>query len=95
MSRKRRQPIRCWERVRQSWSAGVGERYVVIQPTARQIFKCRENEKFSQVIDALHERGIEVVLTSGPGADDLAWLMLMLCACKQPPITALAGNVLP
>lgn len=85
---------RCWERVRQELDkAGVGERYVVIQPTARQIFKCWENEKFSQVIDALHERGIEVVLTSGPGADDLACIDAIASGCKQPPITALAGNV--
>ena len=85
---------RCWERVRQELDkAGVGGRYVVIQQTARQIFKCWENEKFSQVIDALHERGIEVVLTSGPGADDLACIDAIASGCKQPPITALAGNV--
>ena len=52
--------------------AGVGQNYVVIQPTARQIFKCWDNAKFSAVIDALHARGYEVVLTSGPDKDDLA-----------------------
>lgn len=84
----------CWERVRQELNkAGVGERYVVIQPTARQIFKCWENEKFSRVIDALHDRGIEVVLTSGPGADDLACIDAIAKGCKQPPVTALAGQV--
>lgn len=84
----------CWERVRQELNkAGVGERYVVIQPTARQIFKCWENQKFSQVIDALHEREIEVVLTSGPGGDDLACIDAIAKGCKQPPVTALAGKV--
>lgn len=84
----------CWQRVRQELDkAGVGERYVVIQPTARQIFKCWENQKFSQVIDALHDRAIEVVLTSGPGAEDLACINAIANGCKQPPVTALAGKV--
>ena len=84
----------CWERVHgELVKAGVGERYVVIQPTARQIFKCWENEKFSQVIDALHERGTEVVLTSGPGAEDLASVNAIAQGCKQPPVTALAGKL--
>ncbi|MBJ9839452.1 lipopolysaccharide core heptosyltransferase RfaQ [Citrobacter freundii] len=84
----------CWDRVHDELiKAGVGEGYVVIQPTARQIFKCWENEKFSQVIDALHERGTEVVLTSGPGAEDLACVNAISQGCKQPPVTALAGKL--
>lgn len=84
----------CWDRVHDELiKAGVGEGYVVIQPTARQIFKCWENEKFSQVIDALHERGTEVVLTSGPGAEDLACVNAIAQGCKQPPVTALAGKL--
>ena len=74
-------------------AAGVGGRYVVIQPTARQRFKCWNNEKFSQVIDALHDRGLEVVLTSGPGADDLACVDAIARDCRQPPVTALAGKL--
>lgn len=74
-------------------NAGVGESYVVIQPTARQIFKCWNNEKFSQVIDALHARGLDVVLTSGPGADDLACVDAIAQGCARPPVTALAGKV--
>jgi len=73
--------------------AGVGQRYVVIQPTARQIFKCWNNEKFSEVIDALHERGLQVVLTSGPGADDLACVNAIAGGCRRAPVTALAGQL--
>ncbi|KMK07586.1 lipopolysaccharide core heptosyltransferase RfaQ [Pluralibacter gergoviae] len=73
--------------------AGVGQRYVVIQPTARQIFKCWNNEKFSEVIDALHERGLQVVLTSGPGADDLACVNAIAGGCRRAPVTALAGKL--
>lgn len=73
--------------------AGVESRYVVIQPTARQIFKCWNNEKFSQVIDALHERGLKVVLTSGPGAEDLACVNAIAQGCRQMPVTMLAGKL--
>lgn len=84
----------CWERVRSELDkSGVGERYVVIQPTARQIFKCWNNEKFSQVVDALHDRGYEVVLTSGPGQEDLACVDAIAQGCKTQPVTALAGKV--
>lgn len=73
--------------------AGVGQRYVVIQPTARQIFKCWNNEKFSEVIDALHERGLQVVLTSGPGADDMACVNAIAGGCRRAQVTALAGKL--
>ena len=73
--------------------AGVGQRYVVIQPTARQIFKCWNNEKFSEVIAALHARGLQVVLTSGPGADDLACVNAIAGGCRRAPVTALAGKL--
>ena len=87
-------PPAARERVRDELArAGVGPRYVVIQPTARQIFKCWNNEKFSQVIDALHARGLEVVLTSGPGADDLACVNAIADGCSQTPVTALAGKL--
>lgn len=55
-------PPASWKRMRRELDhAGVGQNYVVIQPTARQIFKCWDNAKFSAVIDALHARGYEVV----------------------------------
>lgn len=84
----------CWFRVRSELDkANVGEHYVVIQPTARQIFKCWNNEKFSQVIDALYERGYQVVLTSGPGSDDMACVKAIADGCIIPPVTALAGKL--
>ncbi|POT55643.1 lipopolysaccharide core heptosyltransferase RfaQ [Citrobacter amalonaticus] len=87
-------PPSSWERMRSELDkAGVGEEYVVIQPTARQIFKCWNNEKFSQVIDALHERGLAVVLTSGPGADDLACIDAIAQGCLKAPVTSLAGKM--
>ena len=87
-------PPDSWERMRTELNrAGVGDEYVVIQPTARQRFKCWNNEKFSQVIDALHQRGLEVVVTSGPGEDDLACVNEIAQGCKERPVTALAGKM--
>ncbi|MCT4709902.1 lipopolysaccharide core heptosyltransferase RfaQ [Enterobacteriaceae bacterium H11S18] len=82
-----------WERMRKELDVlGVGEHYVVIQPTARQLFKCWDNDKFSQVIDALQARGYEVVLTSGPGADDLECINEIASGCERKPVIGLAGK---
>lgn len=82
-----------WETMRARLDAlEVGEHYVVIQPTARQLFKCWDDDKFAQVIDALHARGYEVVLTSGPGADDLACVNNIARQCQTAPVTELAGK---
>lgn len=71
---------------------GVKDHYVVIQPTARQLFKCWDNDKFSMVIDALQHRGYQVVLTCGPSADDLACVDEIARGCQTKPITGLAGK---
>lgn len=87
-------PQSSWHKVRAMLDdSGVGQRFVVIQPTARQIFKCWDNEKFSLVIDALHQRGLEVVLTSGPSQSDLACIDAISKGCQVPPVTALAGKM--
>ncbi|MHA6308968.1 lipopolysaccharide core heptosyltransferase RfaQ [Hafnia paralvei] len=67
-------------------------RYVVIQPTARQVFKCWDEEKFSAVIDSLEVRGYRVVLTSGPSAGDIACVNKIKNSCQNKPVTELAGK---
>ncbi|HAU5593732.1 TPA: lipopolysaccharide core heptosyltransferase RfaQ [Citrobacter amalonaticus] len=82
-----------WENMRrQLRQLGVTHQYVVIQPTARQLFKCWDNDKFSRVIDALERRGYQVVLTSGPSADDLACVEEIALGCETKPVTGLAGK---
>lgn len=82
-----------WQKIRKNLDVlGIKGRYVVIQPTARQQFKCWDNDKFSRVIDALHRRGYEVILTSGPSADDLACVEEIAQACETQPVTELAGK---
>lgn len=71
---------------------GVHSSYVVIQPTARQIFKCWDDEKFSAVIDALQLRGYQVVLTSGPSKEDLDCVDHIANGCQTKPVVELAGK---
>ncbi|WP_443020916.1 putative lipopolysaccharide heptosyltransferase III, partial [Shigella flexneri] len=82
-----------WENMRQQLKQlGVTRQYVVIQPTARQLFKCWDNDKFSQVIDAVQRRGYQVVLTSGPAADEMACVDAIARGCETKPVTGLAGK---
>ncbi|GHM21413.1 hypothetical protein ECZU43_54710 [Escherichia coli] len=85
-------PPANWKRMRRERSRWCWTKLCGYQPTARQIFKCWDNAKFSAVIDALHARGYEVVLTSGPDKDDLACVNEAQ-GCQTPPVTALAGKV--
>ncbi|MBA0218983.1 lipopolysaccharide core heptosyltransferase RfaQ [Pectobacterium brasiliense] len=66
--------------------------YIVIQPTARQSFKCWDNDKFATVIDDLKVRGIEVVLTCGPSQDDLHVVQDIYALCKHKPNITFAGK---
>ncbi|WP_213716147.1 lipopolysaccharide core heptosyltransferase RfaQ [Cedecea lapagei] len=82
-----------WQKIREVLDVeSVADKYVVIQPTARQLFKCWDNDKFSQIIDYLQDEGFPVVLTSGPGRDDLACVNEIAQGCKITPVVALAGK---
>jgi heptosyltransferase-3 len=82
-----------WEKLRaQLAEQDITGQYVVIQPTARQLFKCWDDEKFSEVADALQQRGYAVVLTCGPGEEDLACVRRIAEGCQHKPVTALAGK---
>lgn len=82
-----------WQHIEQQLkNLGVANSYVVIQPTARQEFKCWDEEKFAAVIDKLQQQGYSVVLTSGPSEDDLNCLAKITATCQTKPITALAGK---
>lgn len=82
-----------WEKINhQLISLGVHSSYVVIQPTARQKFKCWDDEKFAEVIDNLQSRGYRVILTSGPSKDDLTCVANIAQQCRQSPVTEFAGK---
>ena len=83
-----------WEKINhQLISLGVHSSYVVIQPTARQKFKCWDDEKFAAVIDNLQYRGYRVILTSGPSKDDLSCVTNIAQQCHISPVTEFAGKI--
>ncbi|RWR03195.1 lipopolysaccharide core heptosyltransferase RfaQ [[Pantoea] beijingensis] len=67
-------------------------KYVVIQPTARQPFKCWDDEKFAALINKLHHDGLDVMLTSGPSTEDLAQVKRIAALCQRPPNSQFAGK---
>ncbi|WP_409309919.1 lipopolysaccharide core heptosyltransferase RfaQ [Pectobacterium sp. B1J-3] len=80
------------ERVFNRCPALLERPYVVIQPTARQIFKCWDNDKFAQVIDYLQERNLSVVLTCGPSQADMDMVTDIHARCTAKPELTLAGK---
>ncbi|WP_196209581.1 lipopolysaccharide core heptosyltransferase RfaQ [Citrobacter sp. Res13-Sevr-PEB04-36] len=68
------------------------QKYVVIQPTARQEFKCWDMEKFAHVIDHLHRLGLHVYLTCGPALNEQQQVQKIAALCKSAPDLTLAGK---
>ncbi|HGY3718336.1 TPA: lipopolysaccharide core heptosyltransferase RfaQ [Citrobacter gillenii] len=68
------------------------QKYVVIQPTARQEFKCWDEDKFAHVIDHLHQRGLDVYLTCGPALNEQQQVQKIAALCKSAPDLTLAGK---
>ncbi|KAA8997299.1 lipopolysaccharide core heptosyltransferase RfaQ [Affinibrenneria salicis] len=80
------------QRVFSTRTALLNQPYIVIQPTARQLFKCWDNDKFARLIDYFKQRDMEVVLTCGPGQADLDTVEDIASRCTPRPETALAGK---
>ncbi|RLM28307.1 lipopolysaccharide core heptosyltransferase RfaQ [Brenneria salicis ATCC 15712 = DSM 30166] len=85
--------IQHWEEIHtQLIQLNADKKYIVIQPTARQIFKCWDNNKFAEVIDNIQSYGLNVILTSGPGKEDQQCIKAIAELCQSPPITYFAGR---
>lgn len=85
--------VRHWEEIHNHLiQLNADKKYVVIQPTARQIFKCWDNDKFAEVIDHIQSCGWNVILTSGPGKEDQQCIKSIADLCQSPPITDFAGK---
>ena len=66
--------------------------YVVIQPTARQSFKCWDDDKFAEVINHLHSIGLNVYLTCGPATSEQAQVQRIASLCNTTPDVRFAGK---
>lgn len=67
--------------------------FVVLQPTSRWVFKCWEDEKVAQLIDALAADGRSVVLTAAPDQKELAMIAHIQSLCRTPSVVSLAGQL--
>ncbi len=66
--------------------AGVGNAvpYIVVHPTSRWMFKCWTEEKAAALIDRVErELDVRVVLTSGPGEAELAYIERLKAAITE------------
>ncbi|MDO6408537.1 putative lipopolysaccharide heptosyltransferase III [Pantoea phytobeneficialis] len=70
----------------------VNAPYVVVQPTSRWEFKCWDDEKVAQLIDALAADGHTVVLTSAPDKKELAMIERIRSLCQSDNVVSLAGQ---
>ncbi|MBP2169115.1 heptosyltransferase-3 [Erwinia toletana] len=69
-------------------------RYIVVQPTSRWFFKCWSEEKFAAVLQALHDDGHSIVLTSGPDGKELAMIdKITAHLSSRENVISLAGQL--
>ncbi|CDH32578.1 putative lipopolysaccharide heptosyltransferase III [Xenorhabdus bovienii] len=74
-------------------SSGINEKYIVIHPASRWFFKCWDEDKISETINALQADGHAIVLTSGTEAREKEMVAKILFACSQENIVSLAGQI--
>lgn len=72
---------------------GIDTPYVVIQPSARWFFKCWQNARFAEVIDALQQDGYTVILTSGPDAREQQMVQDIQAQCLSQQPYSLSGQL--
>jgi heptosyltransferase-3 len=71
----------------------VNSPFIVVQPTSRWLFKCWEDEKVAQLIDALTAEGRTVVLTAAPDQKELAMITQIQSLCRSTRVVSLAGQL--
>lgn len=71
---------------------GTG-RYIVIQPTSRWLFKCWDEKKMSEVIQALASSDHHVIVTSGPDEKERQMVDTILSNCPRETTHSLAGRL--
>lgn len=74
-------------------SQGVYASYIVIQPTSRWFFKCWDDNKWSELIDALEQDGYQIVLTSGPDPREKEMVNTIIKGCSSNNLISLSGQL--
>lgn len=69
---------------------GLKDKFVLVHPTSRWMFKCWEDERVAAIIDWIQrEMSCSVILTCGPDAKEKARIDRILGFCELKPFTLL------
>lgn len=74
-------------------SLGVHGAYIVVHPPARWFFKCWEDERFAEVIQALANDGWPVIVTGGNSDQELTLVGNIMSRVRSPRVHSLAGQL--
>ncbi len=74
-------------------SRGITGDYLVIQPTSRWRYKCWDDEKMAELLDALQEQDLPIVLTAAPDKSERDMIEHILSLCHNPRVVSLAGEL--
>ncbi|MDB6367040.1 putative lipopolysaccharide heptosyltransferase III [Photorhabdus bodei] len=72
---------------------GVDQKYIVVQPTSRWFFKCWDEKKMSETINALQSDGWTIVVTSGPDRKEEEMVEKILSNCPKERVISFAGQL--
>ncbi|TDR80772.1 putative lipopolysaccharide heptosyltransferase III [Paludibacterium purpuratum] len=72
-------------------SLGVHGAYIVVHPPARWFFKCWEDERFAEIIQALADDGWPVIVTGGTSAQEQQLVGNIMNLIDSPRVHSLAG----
>lgn len=72
---------------------GVPGDYIVLQPTSRWTYKCWDDAKMAQLLDALQTQGVSLILTAGPDKKERDMIARILSLCHNPGVISLAGEL--
>jgi heptosyltransferase-3 len=63
-----------------------GKPFIHVHPTSRWSFKCWSEEKMGELISMLQQEGMRVILTAGPGVEELATIKRITALISAPVI---------
>lgn len=72
---------------------GITREYIVIQPTSRWTYKCWDDTKMAQLMDALRAEDLPIILTAAPDEKERAMIAHILSLCHNRQVFSLAGEL--
>jgi heptosyltransferase-3 len=67
--------------------------YVLIHPVSRWRFKCLAAKQIAQLMTSLHNRGLRLVISAGPDAQEIAMIEAILALAPHVPVCNCAGKL--